>query len=114
MNILSQGDALQVLRTLGPDSFDGCLTDPPYGLSFMGKAWDHGVPGAETWAEVLRVLKPGAMLLAFGGLARASTFKVGRIRECCRVVEKCSKRVQFPFPLLTPPETQVMIVYERS
>lgn len=67
MNILSQGDALQVLRTLGPDSFDGCLTDPPYGLSFMGKAWDHGVPGAETWAEVLRVLKPGAMLLAFGG-----------------------------------------------
>jgi len=38
---------------------------PPGG--FMGKDWDHGVPGVETWREVLRVLKPGANLLAFGG-----------------------------------------------
>lgn len=50
-----------------PNSFDGCLTDPPYGLSFMNKAWDRGIPGPETWREVLRVLKPGAFLLAFGG-----------------------------------------------
>ncbi len=62
-----EGDALAVLRTLPANSFDGCLTDPPYGLSFMGKAWDHGVPDAEVWREVLRVLKPGAPLLAFGG-----------------------------------------------
>ena len=34
---------------------------------FMGKGWDHGVPGAEFWAEALRVAKPGAYLLAFGG-----------------------------------------------
>lgn len=51
-----------------PDnSFHGCLTDPPYGLSFMGHMWDHGVPSAEVWREVLRVLRPGAHLLAFGG-----------------------------------------------
>jgi DNA modification methylase len=50
-----------------PNSFHGCLSDPPYGLSFMGKQWDKGVPSAETWAEVLRVLKPGSFLLAFGG-----------------------------------------------
>ena len=51
-----------------PDnSFHGCLTDPPYGLSFMGHQWDHGVPSAEVWREVLRVLRPGAALLAFGG-----------------------------------------------
>lgn len=62
-----QGDVLDILRTLPDASFHGCLTDPPYGLSFMGKAWDHGVPGSEVWSEVLRVLKPGAMLLAFGG-----------------------------------------------
>jgi len=62
-----EGDALAVLRTLPAKSFDACLTDPPYGLSFMGKAWDHGVPASPTWAEVLRVLKPGAPLLAFGG-----------------------------------------------
>jgi site-specific DNA-methyltransferase (adenine-specific) len=43
------------------------VTDPPYGLSFMGKDWDHGVPGVPFWAEAMRVLKPGGHLLAFGG-----------------------------------------------
>ena len=49
------------------NSVDAIVTDPPYGLSFMGKAWDHGVPGAEFWVRALRVLKPGGHLLAFGG-----------------------------------------------
>lgn len=62
-----EGDALAVLRKLPDGDFDACLTDPPYGLGFMGKAWDRGVPPSEVWAEVLRVLKPGAHLLAFGG-----------------------------------------------
>lgn len=48
-------------------SVDSIVTDPPYGLSFMGKGWDKGVPGVEFWAEALRVAKPGAHLLAFGG-----------------------------------------------
>jgi DNA modification methylase len=61
------GDVRQVLTRQPAASFDACLCDPPYGLSFMGKAWDHGVPGSEVWAEVLRVLKPGAPLMAFGG-----------------------------------------------
>lgn len=61
------GDAVEVLRGMEENSFDACLTDPPYGLEFMGKEWDHGVPGVATWIEVYRVLKPGAMLLAFGG-----------------------------------------------
>ncbi len=61
------GDALAMLKTLPSGSYDAAFCDPPYGLSFMGKAWDHGVPSSETWAELLRVLKPGAFLLAFGG-----------------------------------------------
>jgi len=48
-------------------SVDSIVTDPPYGLSFMGKNWDHGVPGVPFWTEALRVLKPGGHLLAFGG-----------------------------------------------
>jgi site-specific DNA-methyltransferase (adenine-specific) len=56
-----------VLPTLEASSFDACLCDPPYGLKFMGKDWDHGVPGPAVWAKVFRVLKPGAFLLAFGG-----------------------------------------------
>lgn len=35
-----QGDCLEVLRTLDADSIDSCVTDPPYGWRFMGKAWD--------------------------------------------------------------------------
>ena len=51
-----------------PDnSVDAVVTDPPYGLSFMGKKWDYDVPSVEVWAECLRVLKPGGHLLAFAG-----------------------------------------------
>jgi site-specific DNA-methyltransferase (adenine-specific) len=86
-------DCLEVMKRLPADRFDSCVTDPPYGLSepppmldvlncwihglpyrpetlrggFMGKAWDAFVPGPEVWREVLRVLKPGAHLLTFGG-----------------------------------------------
>ena len=52
---------------LEDNSVDAIVTDPPYGLSFMGKDWDHGVPGIEFWKEMLRVLKPGGYLLSFGG-----------------------------------------------
>ena len=64
---LHHADVLDALRAMPDNSFHGCLTDPPYGLSFMGHQWDHGVPSAEVWREVLRVLRPGAHLLAFGG-----------------------------------------------
>lgn len=61
------GDCLEILPTLEAGSVDAVITDPPYGLSFMGKDWDHGVPGVPFWEAALRVAKPGAMLLAFGG-----------------------------------------------
>ncbi len=91
------GDCRDVLATFEADSLDACVTDPPYDLTstsrggsprkndpatpygrtrlgeasggFMGKTWDGtGVAfQPETWAAVLRVLKPGAHLLAFGG-----------------------------------------------
>ncbi|MFU3535391.1 DNA-methyltransferase [Pseudomonas aeruginosa] len=64
---LHLGDCLQVLKTFPDNSFDSVVTDPPYGLSFMGKRWDHDVPSVEIWAECLRVLKPGGHLLAFAG-----------------------------------------------
>jgi len=52
---------------MADQSVDAIVTDPPYGLEFMGKDWDHGVPGAHFWTEAVRVAKPGAYLLAFGG-----------------------------------------------
>jgi site-specific DNA-methyltransferase (adenine-specific) len=64
---LRTGDCLDVLRTLPADSVDSIVTDPPYGLSFMGKKWDYDVPSEAIWRECLRVLKPGGHLLAFAG-----------------------------------------------
>ena len=55
-------DVLPILTDL-----DACVTDPPYGLSFMGKAWDYDVPGVDIWSEVLCALKPGAHLISFFG-----------------------------------------------
>lgn len=51
------------------ESFEACVTDPPYELGFMGKSWDEsGIAfDPEFWKEVYRVLKPGAHLLSFGG-----------------------------------------------
>lgn len=64
---LYQGDCLKTLKTLPENSVDSIITDPPYGLSFMGKKWDYDVPSTEIWKECLRVLKPGGHLLAFAG-----------------------------------------------
>jgi site-specific DNA-methyltransferase (adenine-specific) len=66
---LTVDDMREALARMEPDSIDACLTDPPYELGFMGKAWDStGVAfDPDTWRAVYRVLKPGAHLLAFGG-----------------------------------------------
>ncbi len=51
-----------------PDNFlDSIVTDPPYGISFMGKKWDYSIPDVATFTECLRVLKPGGYLLCFCG-----------------------------------------------
>lgn len=104
---LRLGDCVEVMRWMDANSVDSIVTDPPYGLEFMGKEWDRlwtdrdkraargfandgsggrttdpylgaavneyvGGAQAEAWhfawaSEALRVAKPGALLLAFGG-----------------------------------------------
>ena len=64
---LRLGDCLDVMKEMEDNSVDSIVTDPPYGLSFMGKEWDYDVPSVEIWREALRVLKPGGHLLAFSG-----------------------------------------------
>jgi DNA modification methylase len=94
------GDCREVMAAMDAESVDSIVSDPPYGLSaaknsgkssrggFMGKEWDHGVPGVEFWTEALRVAKPGAHLLAFGGtrtyhrLACAIEDAGWEIRDC--------------------------------
>ncbi|PDQ34299.1 MAG: hypothetical protein B5766_11665 [Candidatus Lumbricidophila eiseniae] len=83
------GDAVELLPLLPEASIDALVTDPPYGLSFNGQAWDdasgfrESLPHIdtsamsapevfETWctawaAGALHALKPGAYVAAFGG-----------------------------------------------
>lgn len=91
---LYHGDNRDVLRQLPDNSIDSVVTDPPYALvsivkrfgsanaapakgndaymrasaGFMGKQWDTGEVAfsEEFWSEVLRVLKPGGHVAAFG------------------------------------------------
>ena len=62
---LIQGDNRVALKTLPDNSIDAIVTDPPYGIDFLGKAWDANTGALETYQECLRVLKPGGHILAF-------------------------------------------------
>ena len=59
------GDNRLTLKTLADDSVDAIITDPPYGIDFLGKSWDANTGALETYQECLRVLKPGGHILAF-------------------------------------------------
>ena len=66
---LYQGNMLDMLESIEPNSIDSIITDPPYELNFMGKGWDNsGIAfQKETWEKCYKVLKSGGYLLAFGG-----------------------------------------------
>ena len=59
------GDNRETLKTIADNSIDAIVTDPPYGIDFLGKAWDANTGALETYQECLRVLKPGGHILAF-------------------------------------------------
>ena len=76
--MIIHGDCLDEMKKMEDNSISCICTDPPYGLSFMGKGWDHAVPGVEYWRECLRLLKPGGFICAMGG---SRTFH----RLCCAI-----------------------------
>ena len=87
------GDCLEVMRTMADNSIDFIVTDPPYMINFMGKAFDkfkdNPASNPEVWKEALRICKPGSMLAAFGGdrthhhLMNALEAAGWEIRTCC-------------------------------
>lgn len=60
------GNNLDLLAAVRDNFAHAVVTDPPYGLGFMGKDWDAALPDPRTWSECLRVLRPGGHLVAFG------------------------------------------------
>lgn len=67
--MIIQGDCIEIMKSMPDNSIDSIVTDPPYEIGFMGKAWDNtGIAyNVDMWKECLRVLKPGGHLMAFGG-----------------------------------------------
>ena len=61
LNQVIHGDCVKVLKSFPDDCIDLVVTDPPYGLSFMGKDWDKSLPPRAAFEEIHRVLKPGAL-----------------------------------------------------
>lgn len=66
--MIINNDCLDEMRKMLSNNISAIVTDPPYGLGFMGKDWDAGLPHKDIWAEALRICKPGAHLLALDGL----------------------------------------------
>lgn len=54
-----------ILKSYPDNHFDSIVTDPPYGIEFLGKDWDSNTGAVETWEQCYRVLKPGGHILAF-------------------------------------------------
>ena len=65
MTIILHGDCQEQLKNIKDETVDAIITDPPYGISFMGNKWDYDVPSIKLWKESIRVLKKGGYLLSF-------------------------------------------------
>jgi DNA modification methylase len=65
---ITEGDCVEVMEAMRPNSIDAIVCDPPYEIAFMGRGWDNaGVAfDIRTWQAAYRLLKPGGHLLAFG------------------------------------------------
>ena len=99
---LHHGDCLDVLRGMGDNSVDSIVTDPPYGLSFMGKRWDYDVPSVEIWAECFgkdpSTIKRSdtydifGMLMKIGGWEKYTGNKTGALRRSLYGPQRCFVR----------------------
>lgn len=93
---LHHGDCLEVLRTLPDNSIDSLVTDPPAGIGFMGKEWDHHKGGRKAWCawmegvmrECLRVMKPGAHGLVWA-LPRTSHWAATALEDASFEIRDC-------------------------
>jgi len=67
MSEIINGDCIEVMASMQENSVDAIVTDPPYGLGFMGKGWDKVLPPKEWLEQAMRIMKPGASIMVMGG-----------------------------------------------
>ncbi len=96
LDTILQGDCLELLRTLPDASVDAVVTDPPAGIAFMGREWDHDKGGRRQWiawlsevmGECLRVLKPGGHAVVWS-LPRTSHWTATALEDAGFDIRDC-------------------------
>lgn len=76
--VLYHGECVEIMRSFDAESFDAVVTDPPYGLEFMGKEWD-GAKGFASSLATAGMSKPG-----IGERATAWPSHFGGLNPRCR------------------------------
>lgn len=74
---------VETLRSFEPESIDCVVTDPPYGIGFMGKAWDKALPPKEAFQEIFRVLKSGALAFVMSSPRQDVLWRMLKMLEEC-------------------------------
>jgi hypothetical protein len=91
---LMLGDCLERMAEIPDGSIDAVVGDPPGGISFMGREWDHHRGGRDRWidwlaarlAECHRVARPGARALVWA-LPRTSHWTGTAIEDAGWAIE---------------------------
>jgi DNA modification methylase len=81
VNKIINGDCVDVMKTFPENSIDCIVTDPPYGLNFMGKSWDQALPPKQAFIEMCRVLKPGALAFVMSSPRQDLMWRMGQLLE---------------------------------
>ena len=90
VNQIVCGDCLEVMKGFPEESIDCVVTDPPYGIGFMGKDWDKALPSKQAFIEMFRVLKPGALAFVMSSPRQDVLWRMLRMLEECEFVLKQS------------------------
>lgn len=111
---LHLGDCIEVMRTLADNSIDSICTDPPYGIRFMGKAWDgkdieertayrssmpsQALAAGETGGHNSRAAEAGKYDLTPGGMKAFQAFTFEWASEALRVLKPGGHLLSFASP----------------
>ena len=80
-NIIINENSITTMKTIEENTIDCIVTDPPYGLNFMGKEWDKALPPKEAFIEMVRVLKPGALAFIMSSPRQDVMWRMGQLLE---------------------------------
>jgi len=81
INKIVLGDCTKVMKDFPENSIDCIATDPPYGMSFMGKEWDEALPPKDAFKEMCRILKPGGLAFVMSSPRQDLMWRMAQMLE---------------------------------